>query len=720
MDYKKYGRCGRNRGVITRVSPIVYVGAAGIAAWGGMIRSCLCVEMEINMNATNYTKCWLDFKPIPDERKKPCYFYPVLMAQGKVAATAGKEYCISMGEILGEPVDLLGEAIEEPGVYLEVNEEMVTEAPNGELARQTFQIQEEDESIIITGKSEEALLQGVFAFVRMVYLEELDKKMPYTFTPSMPLRMMDHWDDMNGSIERGYSGNSFFYEDYKMFYNDRIEMYVRLMASIGTNAIVINNVNVHEKETYLITDVYLRQVKQYADLFASYGIRLLLSVNFAAPMEIDGMAVSDPLDQGVIQWWEKAVKHVYEVIPDFGGFLVKADSEGRPGPFTYGRTHADGANMLARALAPYGGIVVWRCFVYNCGQDWRDRKTDRARAAYDHFMELDGTFDENVILQIKNGPMDFQVREPVSPLFGGLKKTNMILEVQIAQEYTGQQIDLCYLIPMWKEILSFDTYADGEGSTVEKVVSGQSYHQCNCGMAGVINTGDDENWTGNDLAAANLYGFGRLAMDTSLTAEEIAREWTKLSLSGKDDVVDVVVPMLCGSWSTYEKYNAPFGIGWMVTPHYHYGPDIDGYEYDRWGTYHRADLHGIGVDRTKEGTGYVNQYNEPWCSVYADKEKCPEELLLFFHYVPYTYVLKTGKTLIQHIYDTHFEGVEEVEEMQRKWSVLEGSISDRAYQCVSERFERQLANAKEWRDRVNTYFYRKSGIEDEKGRKIYI
>lgn len=667
----------------------------------------------------NYTKCWLDFKPIAEEQKQSCYYHPVLLAEGIVAQTAGEEYCKSMGELLGEPIELASEMLEEPAVCLEVQEEFETETHNAALAFQTFTIVKEDESIIITGKSEEALLQGVFAFIRIVSLGQLEDKMPYKCTPSMPLRMTNHWDDMNGSIERGYSGKSFFYDDYKILYDDRTEMYARLMASIGTNAIVINNVNVHEKETYLITDVYLEQVRRYADLFARYGIKLFLSVNFAAPMELGGIPVSDPMDERVMSWWEKAVQHVYEVIPNFGGFLVKADSEGRPGPFTYGRTHADGANMLARALAPYGGIVVWRCFVYNCGQDWRDRKTDRARAAYDHFMPLDGTFDDNVILQIKNGPMDFQVREPVSPLFGGLKKTNMILEVQIAQEYTGQQIDLCYLIPMWKEILSFDTYGDGEGTTVERVVSGKAYGQSYCGMAGVINTGNDENWTGNDLAAANLYGFGRLAMDASLTADEIAREWSSMSLSQEDEVTDVVVPMLCESWATYEKYNAPLGIGWMVTPHYHYGPDVDGYEYDRWGTYHRADLHGIGVERTEQGTGYVTQYNEPWRSIYANQEQCPEELLLFFHYIPYTYVLKTGKTLIQHIYDTHFEGVEEVEEMQKKWASLEGKVSDRAFRCVTERFERQLINAREWRDRVNTYFYRKCGIDDEKGRKIY-
>ena len=672
----------------------------------------------------NYTKCWLDYKKLPEEKIRSSYSHPVLLASGEIAETAAKEYQMAMKEMLGESVEVSYEIMEEPSVCMEVDPEYSfpeekVKNQSEVILNQSFVIYEEEESVIISGRTEEALLQGVFAFLRMVQLDNLWENLPYCCIPSMPLRMMNHWDDMDGSIERGYSGRSFFYDNYEILYNDRTEMYIRLMASIGINAIVINNVNVHEKETYLITDVYLNQVKQYADLFARYGIKLLMSVNFAAPMELGDVPVSDPLNTEVVKWWEKAVAHVYEVIPNFGGFLVKADSEGRPGPFTYGRTHADGANMLAKVLKPYGGIVVWRCFVYNCGQDWRDKKTDRARAAYDHFMDLDGTFDENVILQIKNGPMDFQVREPVSPLFGGLKKTNMMLEVQIAQEYTGQQIDLCYLIPMWKEILAFDTYGEGEGTTVDKVVSGKTYGQTNCGIAGVINTGDDENWTGNDLAAANLYGFGRLAMDTGLTAEEIATEWCRLSLSDSDDVTEVVTPMLCGSWAAYEKYNAPLGIGWMVTPHYHYGPDVDGYEYDRWGTYHRADLHGIGVDRTMKGTGYVSQYNEPWCSIYADMEQCPEELLLFFHHVPYNYRLKTGKTLIQHIYDTHFEGVEEVEKMQQQWATLKGKVPDRAFECVEERFERQLANAKEWRDRVNTYFYRKCGIPDEKNRKIY-
>ena len=375
--------------------------------------------------------------------------------------------------------------------------------------------------------------------------------------------------------------------------------------------------------------------------------------------------------------------------------------------------------MLADIIKPYGGIIIWRCFVYNCTQDWRDYKTDRARAGYDNFIEMDGDYHDNVILQIKNGPMDFQIREAVSPLLGGLQKTNQMLEVQVAQEYTGQQIDLCYLIPLFKEVLDFKTYCRQEFDTVADVISGRTMGNRNAGIAAVCNTGNDENWTGNDLAAANFYGFGRLAFDTSLSSREIAEEWVRMTLSNEEKGVEAVVTLLLGSRATYEKYTSPLGIGWMVNPNFHYGPNVDGYEYSRWGTYHRADHLGLGVDRTDTGTGYVRQYYEPNASVYNHVETCPEELLLFFHHIPYTYHLKSGKTLIQHIYDSHFEGVEEVEHMIKVWESLKGKVEERAYEIVRERFARQLLNAREWRDQVNTYFYRKSGIADEKGRIIY-
>ena len=653
-----------------------------------------------------FNRCWLSYEPMGLSAKE--YHTLAVLCEGTVINSAVKEYTLAMETMAGESPVIVREKTESC-VALRQEDSLSVGIDGYEIIKTEYGYE-------ITGQSESGVLYGVFHFLRLVRTGHMDE-IPVKNAPEMPLRMMNHWDNMDGSIERGYSGQSFFYRDYKILFDERVEHYTRMMASIGINAIVINNVNVHEKETYLITDTYLQQVKQYSDLFNRYGIKLYTSVNFAAPMELSGFDTCDPCSAEVADWWKKTAAHIYEMIPEFGGFLVKADSEGRPGPFTYGRTHADGANMLARALAPFGGNVVWRCFVYNCGQDWRDKKTDRARAAYDNFIELDGQFDDNVILQIKNGPMDFQVREPVSPLFGGLKKTNMILEVEIAQEYTGQQIDLCYLLPMWREILDFDTYADGEGSTILNIVKGSTYGQNLCGMAAVINTGDDDNWTGNDLAAANTYGYGRMAMNPSLASDRIAKEWSELTFGR--EVEAEITDMLMRSWSTYEKYTSPLGIGWMVTPHYHYGPDIDGYEYDRWGTYHRADRNGLGVDRTPAGTGYTSQYNEPWSSIYADRNKCPEELLLFFHYVRYDEMLKTGKTLIQHIYDTHFEGVEEVKEMIRRWEALRGSIPEDVHARVKERMERQLANAIEWRDRINTYFYLKSGVKDEKNRLIY-
>lgn len=376
--------------------------------------------------------------------------------------------------------------------------------------------------------------------------------------------------------------------------------------------------------------------------------------------------------------------------------------------------------MLASALKPFGGVVIWRCFVYNCLQDWRDRKTDRANAAYDNFMPLDGQFMDNVILQIKNGPMDFQVREPVSPLFGGLNKTNQMLELQITQEYTGQQKHICYLVPQWKEILDFDTYSEGKGSTVKKIIAGKLYPQKFGGISAVSNIGDDMNWTGHVLAQANLYGYGCLAYNPDKSVEEITEEWVRLTFSPHPFVVKTISNILLNSWKAYENYTSPLGIGWMVNPGHHYGPNVDGYEFSPWGTYHRADCFGIGVDRTVEkGTGYAGRYHKENACRYNNIELCPEELLLFFHYVPYNYRLKSGKTLIQHIYDTHFEGVEQVESFIEKWRLLENLIDSERFEHVLERLDVQLRDAIEWRDVVNTYFYRKSGINDAQGRIIY-
>lgn len=579
---------------------------------------------------------------------------------------------------------------------------------------------QERKFILIAAGSDQGLLYGIFHFLRLLQMEQDIGGLDLLEAPRGPLRMINHWDNLDGAIERGYAGKSIFYEGNRLRDNGlRIRDYARLLASLGINAVVINNVNVHREETELIQDKSNMVVK-IAAIFRNYGIKVFLSINFAAPIELGDLTTADPFDGEVREWWRKKTERIYRRIPDFGGFLVKADSEYRPGPFTYHRGHAEGANMLAEALKPFGGLLIWRCFVYNCTQDWRDQTTDRAKAAYEHFQPLDGLFEENVILQIKNGPMDFQVRESVSPLFGGMERTNQMIELQITQEYTGQQRHLCYLVPQWKEILDFDTYAKGEGSTVKKIASGCLFQRKNAGFAGVANIGDDLNWTGHDLAQANLYGFGRLAWNPDLTAVEIAEEWIRMSFDNDESVVGIISSMLLASWPIYESYTAPLGIGWMVNPNYHYGPNVDGYEYSKWGTYHRADNKGIGIDRTvKSGTGFTGQYRAKNALMYESPATCPEELLLFFHHVPYLQRLKSGETVIQHIYNTHFDGVEKAAELKEKWLSLQNKIDDERFARVLKRLEEQLEHAKEWRDVMNSYFYRKTGIPDERGRKIF-
>lgn len=587
------------------------------------------------------------------------------------------------------------------------------------LGTEGYRIVETEDGYKIESASPAGYLYGMYGLHRLLTTQN-EAGFPYESVPDQSIRMIDHWDNFDGSIERGYAGESIFY-DHNTFRGDMelIRQYARLLASVGINAVLINNVNVHRPETFFVTGEALAEIRRISDVLAAYGIKTYLSVNFAAPITVGRLKSADPLEPEVASWWEETVKRIYEEIPDFAGFVVKADSEGEPGPFTYGRNHDDGANMLARAAGPYGGVIIWRCFVYDCSQDWWNREADRARAAYDIFEPLDGRFLDNVILQIKNGPIDFQIREPVSPLFGALKKTNQILEFQITQEYTGHQRDICYLVPMWKETMDFDT-KHGKGLTVKAAVRENSPVRGRSGIAGVGNVGMDANWTGSKLAQANLYGFGRLVWNHELSAEAIAEEWVRQSFCLTEEKCGKLAAILTTSRDVYEAYTCPLGVGFMCKPAVHYGVDIDGYEYDRWGTYHYADRDGVGRDRTvKTGTSYTRQYSDARFSEYEDLSSCPDELLLFFHHVPYTHVLHSGKTVIQHIYDTHFEGVERVREYQAVWESLKDSLDEESYLNMKERLLWQLENAVSWRDQVNTYFYRKSGIPDEKGRKIY-
>ncbi|MDO3705159.1 alpha-glucuronidase [Micromonospora sp. C28SCA-DRY-2] len=599
---------------------------------------------------------------------------------------------------------------------------------------------------VVLAEQPAGLLYGLFQVVRLGESAFGAAHPPRPHRPASRLRMLDHWDNVDvhpvmGQVERGYAGGSIFWRDGARRADlTRVRDYGRLLAAVGVNAVSVNNVNVHATEARLLTD-RLDDVAAIADVLRPYGVRVHLSVTFAAPVLLGGLPTADPLDERVRTWWARTTRRVYERIPDFGGYLVKADSEGQPGPFSYGRSHADGANVLADALAPYAGVVHWRAFVYNHRQDWRDRSTDRARAAFDHFAPLDGRFRDNVILQVKHGPMDFQPREPVSPVIAAMPASRLAVEFQVTQEYTGQQRHVCYLGPWWSEVLRFAPWGDG-GPTVAEVATGaRDSGSPGGGLVAVSNVGDDRYWTGHPLAQANLYAFGRLAWDPGLDPAAVLDEWIGLTFppaapqpaptgvgpaaaeAGRDGDHEVLRrtlhEIMDGSWGTYERYTAPLGVGFMVRPGHHYGPDVDGYEYTPWGTYHFADRDGVGVDRTRAtGTGFTGQYPQPWSEVYESLDRCPDELLLFFHHVPYGHVLHSGSTVIQHIYDTHFAGVAQVATMRLRWSRLAGLLDPGVHARVAERLDEQLRCAEEWRDQVNAYFFRKSGVPDEHGRRI--
>jgi alpha-glucuronidase len=569
---------------------------------------------------------------------------------------------------------------------------------------------------VIAGTSDRGVLYGSFGLLRKIALGEPIDALDEHENPYASVRMLDQWDNLDGTIERGYAGPSIFFEKNNVAPDlGRVRDYARLMASAGLNACSINNVNA---DTRVITPEFLPQIARVAEAFRPWGVRLFVSIDFSSPQKIGGLETFDPLDRRVADWWKKKVDEIYRVIPDFGGFVLKADSEGRLGPSAYGRTHADAANVIARPLKAHGGLIFYRGFVYDHHMDWRNPKNDRASAAYDNFNKLDGKFEDNVVLQIKHGPIDFQVREPASPLFGALEKTNQAIELQITQEYTGQQRHLCFLIPMWKEVLDFDMHARGAGTPVKKLVAGKTFGGPAGGFVGVANAGGSSSWLGHHLAMANLYGFGRLAWNPDASSRQIAEEWTRLTFGPEPQVVKTITEMLLASWHIYENYTGPLGAGTLTDIiHVHYGPGIESSERNGWGQWHRADDKGIGMDRTTAtGTGFIGQYRPPVAQMYESLQSCPDELLLFMHHVPYTYVLHSGKTVIQHIYDSHYQGAEEAEQLVTRWEPLKGKIDERRYFEVLERLRYQSGHAQVWRDAVCNWFLRKSGIPDKHGR----
>ena len=571
--------------------------------------------------------------------------------------------------------------------------------------------------LLVEGGDARGVLYGTFALLREIAEEHSLQALDKSSKPWGAIRWTNEWDNTDGTITRGYGGPSFFFEGGKVRSDlSRAAAYARLLASVGIDGCTINNVNADAR---LLLPENLKEIARVADAFRAYGVRLSLSVDIASPKSIGGLPTFDPLDPRVIAWWRSKMDEVYQYIPDFAGVLVKADSEGQPGPSHYGRSPADAANVLARALAPHGGVVLYRAFVYNHHLDWHDMKADRARAAYDIFHPLDGKFDSNVIVQIKNGPIDFQVREPVSPLFDGLPHTNEAIELQVTQEYLGQQRHLVYLAPMWKVSLDTDMRASKSAPPVpvRDLISGRSIaaqHHALGGFVGVTDAGTDR-WLGNPLALANLYSFGRLAWNPTLSAAAISDEWTRLTFGNDPDVSAVVNKLEMDSWHIYESYTGNLGIGTLTDilgPHF--GPDPQSAEHNGWGQWYRADSKGVGMDRTvATGTGYIGQYPPPLEAKYESLKSCPDELLLFMHHVPYTYRLHSGKTVIQHIYDAHYWGAHAAAEQVPAWETLHGKVPDSIYSEVLKRLKFQEGHAIVWRDAITRYFARMSEVPDD-------
>ena len=561
------------------------------------------------------------------------------------------------------------------------------------------------EYTIVTASNDRGVLYGSFALLRKIALGQPIANLDEKQVPRAAIRWVNQWDRLDGSIERGYGGRSIFWEDgHARADLTRVREYGRLLASLGINGCAINNVNADKR---MLSPEMLPEVASIAAALRPWGVKTVISVDFSSPKTAGGLDTFDPLDPGagVAAWWKARIDALYAAVPDLGGVVVKADSEGQAGPSAYHRTHADAANVVARALKPHGGLIFYRGFVYDHHMDWNNPKNDRARAAYDNFIGLDGKFDDNAVIQIKNGPIDFQVREPASPLFGALQETNEAVELQITQEYMGQARHMVFLVPQWKETLDFDM---GK-APVKKLVQG---------FIGVANIGLDDNWAGSQLSQANLYGFGRLSWNPDLTAREIIDEWTAQTWSRDRQTVDTMAHMQLSSWRTYENYTGPLGLQTLTDiVGNHYGVAVEASERNGWGQWHRADEKAVGMDRTvASGTGYAGQYSPSIARMFESPATCPDDLLLFFHHVPYTYKLHSGKTVIQSIYDSHYEGAEAAEAYVRDWTTLRPHIDEQRYAEVLEQLEYQAGQAQVWRDAVTMWFLRASGIPDAKGR----
>lgn len=576
----------------------------------------------------------------------------------------------------------------------EVDLQLYADEAHRRLGKEGYMIHASGGKTVLEATTEQGLLYATYHLLRLQAEGADCTHLDIQEKPAFDVRILNHWDNLNGTIERGYAGRSLWkWEELSDSVSARYREYARANASVGINGTVLNNVNASPE---ILSKEYLEKVRKLADIFRPYGIKVYLSVNFASPIQLGGLSTADPLNSEVSRWWKNKVHEIYDLIPDFGGFLVKANSEGQPGPCDYGRTHAEGANMLAEALKPYGGIVMWRAFVYSPSD------ADRAKQAYLEFQPLDGRFLDNVIIQVKNGPIDFQPREPYSPLFGAMPHTPLMVEFQITQEYLGHSNHLAYLATMWKE---FYQYVQPSSLT---------------GVAGVVNVGDNVNWCGHDFAQANWYAYGRLAWNPALSSAEIAREWLAQTFTTDRRFVEPMTQVMMDSREAVVDYMMPLGLHHIFAWGHHYGPEpwceVPGARAD-WlpSYYHQADKNGLGFDRSHSGSNAVSQYPDSLARVFDSLEQCPEEYLLWFHHVDWNYTLRSGRSLWDELCDKYQAGVDKVREFQKVWKDMRPYVDEERYQAVAERLNIQAHDAVWWKDACLEYFRTFSNKKYPKG-----
>ncbi|MCW3089017.1 MAG: alpha-glucuronidase [Ferruginibacter sp.] len=663
--------------------------------------------------AENGYDCWLRYTPVENKQLLQTYKQAISAIQfpgtTEILQAARKELMKGLNRILQSNVALtndpasanliLGAAMLPTDIKASLKSELAKAGTEGFVI--SSQSIHQRKCIVIAANTDVGVLYGVFHFLRLLQTRQPVNSLQVLSVPRLKLRLLNHWDNLNRTVERGYAGFSIWnWHTLPDYIDQRYIDYARANASIGINGCVLTNVNANAT---VLTRAYLEKVKALANTFRPYGIKVYLSARFSAPVEIGGLKTADPLDGAVKQWWTDKMNEIYSLIPDFGGFIVKANSEGQPGPQNYGRTHADGANMLADAIAPHHGIIMWRAFVYS-----NEVPDDRHKQAFSEFVPLDGKFRDNVMVQVKNGAIDFMPREPFHPLFGAMPKTPLMMEFQVTQEYLGQGTHLVYLAPLFKECLDSDTWSKGKGSTVAKVIDGSLDNHELSGLAGVANIGNDIDWTGHPFGQANWYALGRLSWDHALSSEQIAEEWIRMSFNNDIDFVKAVKKMMLSSREIMVKYMNPVGLHHIMATGHHYGPApwVSNLQRPEWNPayYHKADSMGIGFNRTVTGSNALGQYKPEAAKLWEDIVTCDEKYLLWFHRVPWDHTMKSGRTLWDELCYQYNNGVDSVRWMQNVWEKQKSKIDEQRYHQVNMLLNIQEKEAVWWRNACLLYF----------------